>query len=58
MLLSVIGLAAQTQTTLFDNGWTFTHDGKTISVDLPHDWDIYGSPNPTKGATGTGGRMV
>ncbi len=55
MFLSVIGLAAQTQTTLFDNGWTFTHDGKTISVDLPHDWDIYGSPNPTNGATGTGG---
>ena len=49
-------LYAQTQTkTLFDSGWQFTRDGKTINVDLPHDWDIYDAPNPATGATGTGG---
>lgn len=40
---------------LFDFGWTFTQNGKTISVDLPHDWDIYEGPHSGKGATGTGG---
>ena len=49
------GLAAQTNQTLFDDGWTFSQDGKTISVNLPHDWDIYTAPNPESGATGTGG---
>jgi len=49
------GLAAQTSQTLFDDGWTFSQDGKTISVNLPHDWDIYTAPNPESGATGTGG---
>ena len=49
------GLAAQTSQTLFDDGWTFSKDGKTISVNLPHDWDIYTAPNPESGATGTGG---
>ena len=39
---------------LFDSGWQFTHNGKTVSVDLPHDWDIYEAPDPA-GATGTGG---
>jgi len=34
------GASAQTQRQLFDNGWQFTHDGKTINVDLPHDWAI------------------
>ena len=47
------GLAAQTSQTLFDDGWTFSQDGKTISVNLPHDWDIYTAPNPESGATGT-----
>ena len=51
-LLLTTGLAAQT---LFDDGWTFCQDGKTISVNLPHDWDIYTAPNPAKGVTGTGG---
>ena len=47
---------AQTHTqSLFDSGWQFTRNGKTINVDLPHDWDIYEAPNPDKGATGTGG---
>jgi beta-galactosidase len=45
---------AQTKT-LFDSGWKFSHDGKTMSVDLPHDWDIYEAPDPATGATGTGG---
>ena len=45
---------AQTQQ-LFDSGWQFTRNGKTIMVDLPHDWDIYDAPDPATGATGTGG---
>lgn len=49
-----IGTKAQTQS-LFDSGWTFTRDGKTVSIDLPHDWDIYEAPDPATGATGTGG---
>ena len=40
---------------LFDSGWLFTRDGNTVTVDLPHDWDIYEAPNPATGATGTGG---
>ena len=40
---------------LFDFGWTFIHNGKTVKVDLPHDWDIYEGPQAPKGATGTGG---
>ena len=45
---------AQTQQ-LFDSNWQFTRDGKTITVDLPHDWDIYDAPDPDSGETGTGG---
>ena len=45
---------AQTQQ-LFDDGWLFTRNGTTQTVDLPHDWDIYDAPNPETGATGTGG---
>lgn len=41
--------------TLFDSGWQFTRNGKTVNVDLPHDWDIYEAPDPLTGATGTGG---
>ena len=48
------GAFAQTNQ-LFDEGWQFTNNGKTISVDLPHDWDIFTAPDPEKGATGTGG---
>ena len=48
------GITAQTRL-LFDNNWQFTRNGKTITVDLPHDWDIYEAPNPETGATGTGG---
>ena len=46
--------AAQSQS-LFDSNWQFTRNGKTITVDLPHDWDIYDAPDPVTGATGTGG---
>lgn len=45
---------AQTRT-LFDIGWQFTRNGKTINVDLPHDWDIYEAPDPATGATKEGG---
>ena len=53
-LAATMGTMAQNQE-LFDFGWQFTRDGKTIQVDLPHDWDIYDEPNPADGATGTGG---
>jgi beta-galactosidase len=51
--LQVVSMA-QTRS-LFDSGWQFTCNGKTINVDLPHDWDIYEGPDPVTGATGTGG---
>ena len=35
ILASLLALQMQAQRTLFDNGWKFTHEGKTISVDLP-----------------------
>lgn len=35
---TVLALQAQAQTRqLFDHGWQFTREGKTITVDLPHD---------------------
>ena len=46
---------AQSTSTLFDSGWQFTRNGKTINVDLPHDWDIYEAPDPATGATKEGG---
>ena len=56
MLAIVVATAsAQTQRQLSDFGWQFTHNGKTQTVDLPHDWDIFEGPNSGKGATGTGG---
>ncbi len=51
-----LGMPAEAQTqSLFDSNWQFSHNGKTITVDLPHDWDIYDAPDPATGATGTGG---
>ena len=41
--------------TLFDFDWMFSRAGKTVNVNLPHDWDIYETPDPATGATGTGG---
>ena len=53
--LLTTGVAAQNHRTLFDDGWTFSQDGKTIQVNLPHDWDIFEGPDSGQGATGTGG---
>mgnify|MGYP002522854550 CR=1 FL=1 len=58
MMLVIAGITASAQQTtkqLFDFGWQFMHNGKTQTVDLPHDWDIFEGPNSGKGATGTGG---
>ena len=58
VLANVLNLSAQSSQSsqqLFDDGWQFTRNGKTITVDLPHDWDIYDAPDPATGATGTGG---
>jgi len=53
-LCAWIGIAAQNRV-CFDSGWEFTRNGKTIAVDLPHDWDIFEGPNPATGATKEGG---
>ncbi len=53
--LLAFGASAQTQRQLFDDGWQFTHDGKTINVDLPHDWAIAYAPDSVTGASGTDG---
>ena len=37
----------------FNEGWSFTRDGKTLSVNLPHDWAIAGPFDPN-GEGGTG----
>ena len=56
ILASLFALQMQAQRTLFDDGWQFTHDGKTINVDLPHDWAISYASDPTAAATnGTDG---
>ena len=55
LLITMVTVSAQTKRQLFDFGWQFTHKGKTVNVDLPHDWDIFEGPNSGKGATGTGG---
>ena len=60
-LMALLALGAQTMRAqvsaqqLFDSGWQFTRNGNTIMVNLPHDWDIYDAPDPSTGATGTGG---
>ena len=55
LLFTMVTVSAQTKRQLFDFDWQFTHNGKTVNVDLPHDWDIFEGPNSGKGATGTGG---
>ena len=55
LVIAVLTASAQTKRQMFDFGWQFTHNGKTVNVDLPHDWDIFEGPNSGKGATGTGG---
>ena len=55
MLAAFVSATAQTKQ-LFDNGWKFTHEGKSISVDLPHGWAISYASDPTAEATnGTDG---
>ena len=54
LLCAWMGTTAQTRQ-LLDSGWQFTRNGKTTTVDLPHDWDIYAAPDPATGTTGTGG---
>ena len=54
MLCTWNSAVAQTRI-LFDSGWELTRNGKTVTVDLPHDWDIYEAPDPAKGATKEGG---
>ena len=54
-LLTMGFVSGQQTKTLFDKGWQFTRNGKTINVDLPHDWDIYEAPDPATGATKEGG---
>ena len=39
-----MAVSARTGHHLFDFGWQFTRDGKTETVDLPHDWDIFEGP--------------
>ena len=55
LVFAAVTASAQTTRQLFDFGWQFTHNGTTVNVDLPHDWDIFEAPNSGKGATGTGG---
>ena len=55
LVIAAMMASAQTKQQLFDFGWQFTHNGKTVTVDLPHDWDIYEGPVSGKGITGTGG---
>ena len=55
LMLGIVVAKANTRRVLFDAGWQFTQNGKTVTVDLPHDWDIYAGPDAKSGATGTGG---
>ena len=55
MMLGIVVAKADTKRVLFDAGWQFTRNGKTVKIDLPHDWDIYAGPDAKTGATGTGG---
>ena len=54
MLCGALTATAQNKQ-LFDDNWTFSRNGKTVHVNLPHAWDIYEGPNSGRGATGTGG---
>jgi len=56
-LMTTLGLFAKGNVgrQLMDFGWQFVQNGKSMNVDLPHDWDIHAGPSSGKGATGTGG---
>ncbi len=55
LMLGIVVAKADTRRVLLDAGWQFTQNGETVTVDLPHDWDIYAGPDAKSGATGTGG---
>ncbi|MBQ6178409.1 MAG: DUF4982 domain-containing protein [Bacteroidales bacterium] len=44
-LLALKVAAQPTSRTSFNEGWTFTKDGKSRAVDLPHDWGVDGPFN-------------
>ena len=50
LVIAAVTASAQTKKQLFDFGWQFTKNGKTINADLPHDWDIFEGPNSGKAA--------
>ena len=46
LLASVISAAAQPAgRELWNSGWSFTKDGSTRTVNLPHDWGVEGEFN-------------
>ena len=47
------GAAAARTVESFNDGWELTKDGKTVAVQVPHDWAIAGPFDP-KGESGTG----
>ena len=44
-LLALQVAAQPASRTSFNEGWTFTKDGKSRTVDLPHDWGVDGPFN-------------
>ena len=40
IMLAAFSCASAQTKQLFNNDWQFTLEGKTINVDLPHDWAI------------------
>ncbi len=56
LIIAAVTASAQTKRQLFDFGWQFTKNGKTINVDLPHDWDTgNGRRNGTRPCIETSG---
>ena len=55
MMLAAFACASAQTKQLFNNDWQFIHEGKTINVDLPHDWAISYAPDPATGASCTDG---
>ena len=45
-LMTTLGMFAKGNVTrqLMDFGWQFVQNGKSVNVDLPHDWDIFAGP--------------
>ena len=55
IMLAAFSCASAQTKQLFNNDWQFTLEGKTMNVDLPHDWAISYAPDPATGASGTDG---